>query len=161
MNRFLTARRHFWTPWFRTNSLYGKQTVVFFFLASHVHRACEARTRLLRHALPISLLILRKKTTVLQSSFKTGAWGNSKIACFIPKIHYLLGNKSSSWDMVTYLIQTNKTLETNGNLLSRVVRKLLFSVVRREQWDNMLLGVAITIFCIVCLKAVALGLDNL
>ena len=34
-------------------------------------RACEvrfARTRLLRHALPISLLILRKKPTVLQSS---------------------------------------------------------------------------------------------
>ena len=97
----------------------------------------------------------------MQSSLKTGAWGNSKMACFIPKIHYLLGNKSSSWDMVTYLIQTNKTLETNGNLLSRVVRKLLFSVVRREQSDNMLLGVAITIFCIVCLKAVALGLDNL
>ena len=30
-------------------------------------RACEARARLLRHALPISLLILRKKPTVLKS----------------------------------------------------------------------------------------------
>ena len=82
------------------------------------------------------------------------------MACFIPKIHYLLGNTSSPWDMVTYF-QTNKTLEINGNLPSREVRKLLFSVVRREQWDNMLLGVAITIFCIVRLEAVALGLDNL
>ena len=143
------------------NSLYGKRTVGFFSLASHVLRACETRARLLRHALPISLLILRKKkTTVLQSSFKTGAWGNSKMACFIPKIHYLLGNKSSPWDMVTYF-QTNKTLEINGNLLSREVRKLLFSVVRREQWDNMLLGVTITIFCIVHPEAVTLGLDNL
>ena len=102
----------------------------------------------------------KKKTTVLQSSFKTGAWGNSKMACFIPKIHYLLGNKSSPWDMVTYF-QTNKTLEINGNLLSREVRKLLFSVLRREQWDNMLLGVAIAIFCPVCIEEVALGLDNL
>ena len=133
----------------------------FFSFASHVLRACEARARLLRHALTISLLILRgKRTTVLQSSFKTGAWGNSEMAFFIPKIHYLLGNKFSPWDMVTYF-QTNKTLEINGNLLSREVRKLLFSVVRREQWDNMLLGVAITIFCIVCLESVALELDNL
>ena len=54
--------------------------------------------------------------------------------------------------MVTYF-QTNKTLEINGNLLSREVRKLLFMirVVRREQWDDMPLGVAIAIFCIVCL----------
>ena len=81
------------------------------------------------------------------------------MACFISKIHYLLGNKSSPSDMVTYF-QTNKTLEISGNLLSGEVRKLSFSVVRREQWDNMLLGVAITIFCIVCLEAVALGLDN-
>ena len=41
---------------------------IFFSLASHALRACEARVRLLRHALPISLLILRKKPTVLQSS---------------------------------------------------------------------------------------------
>ena len=34
-------------------------------LASHARRACEAH-----HALPISLLILRKKTTVLQSNNK-------------------------------------------------------------------------------------------
>ena len=33
-----------------------------------VRLACFARVRLLRHALPISLLILRKKPTVLQSS---------------------------------------------------------------------------------------------
>ena len=62
--------------------------------------------------------------------------------------------------MLSYF-QKNKTLEINGNLLSTEVLKLLFSVVRREQWDNMLLGVAITIFCIVRLEAVALGLDNL
>jgi len=62
--------------------------------------------------------------------------------------------------MLTYF-QTNKTHEMNGNLLSREGRKLLFRDVRREQLDNMLLGVAITIFCIVCLEAVALGLDNL
>ena len=143
MSRFLTARRHFWTPWFRTNSLYGKRTVVFFSLASHVLRACEARARLLRHALPISLLILREKRTndCVVVWFKNRGLhrGNSKMACFIPKIHYLLGNTSSPWDMVTYF-QTNKTLEINGNLPSREVRKLLFSVVRREQWDNMLLG---------------------
>ena len=44
---------------------------VFFSLPSHARRACEAarfaRVRLLRHALPISLLILRKKPTVWQS----------------------------------------------------------------------------------------------
>ena len=34
----------------------------------HVRLASFARVRLLRHALPISLLILRKKPTVLQSS---------------------------------------------------------------------------------------------
>ena len=61
------------------------------------------------------------------------------MACFIPKILYLLGNKSSSRDMLSYF-QKNKTLEINGNLLSTEVLQLLFSVVRREQWDNMLLG---------------------
>ena len=45
----------------------------FFFLSPHtpigrVRLARFARVRLLRHALPISLLILRKKPTVLQSS---------------------------------------------------------------------------------------------
>ena len=149
MNRFLTARRHFWTPWFRTKSLYGKRTVVFS-LSPHTS---FKRGRLARDSYATLYRFFywfwgEKKTTVLQSSFKTGAWGNSKMACFIPKIHYLLGNKSSPWDMVTYF-QTNKTLEINGNLLSREVRKLLFSVLRREQWDNMLLGVAIAIFCTV------------
>ena len=48
-------------------------TAYFFFLSSHtpygcVRLACFARVRLLRHALPISLLILRKKPTVLQST---------------------------------------------------------------------------------------------
>ena len=41
--------------------------------------------------------------------------------------------------MLSYF-QKNKTLEITGNLLSTEVRKLLFSVVRREQWDNMHLG---------------------
>ena len=41
--------------------------------------------------------------------------------------------------MLSYF-RKNKTLEINGNLLSTEVRKLLFSIVRREQWDNMLLG---------------------
>ena len=54
------------------NNLYGKRTVGFFSLASHALRRPRrptrfARVRLLRHALPISLLILRKKPTVLQS----------------------------------------------------------------------------------------------
>ena len=50
--------------------LLRRQSAVFFSLASHALRACEARARirLLRHALPISLLILRKKPTVLQST---------------------------------------------------------------------------------------------
>ena len=50
-----------------------------------------------------------------------------------------MGNKSSPRDMLSYF-RKNKTLEINGNLLSTEVRKLLFSIVRREQWDNMLLG---------------------
>ena len=70
-NRFLTARRHFWTPWSkRTHCMKNGQSV--FFLSPHtpvgrVRLARFARVRLLRHALPISLLILRKKPTVLQS----------------------------------------------------------------------------------------------
>ena len=59
----------FLNPLVGTNSLYGKRTVGFFSLA--VRRARFARVKLLRHALPISLLILRKKATVLQS--KKGA----------------------------------------------------------------------------------------
>ena len=45
--------------------------------------------------------------------------------------------------MLSYF-QTNETLEINRNLLSGEVRELLFSVhvVRREQWDNMLLGLS-------------------
>ena len=46
------------------------ETLKIFSLASHarVRLARFARARLLRHALPISLLVLRKKPTVLQSS---------------------------------------------------------------------------------------------
>ena len=62
-NRFLTARRHFWTPWSeRTHCVENGQSVFF------VRLARFARVRLLRHALPISLLILRKNPTVLQST---------------------------------------------------------------------------------------------
>ena len=70
-NRFLTARRHFWTPWSeRTHCKENGQSV--FFLSPHtpygrVRLARFARVRVLPHALPISLLILRKKPTVLQS----------------------------------------------------------------------------------------------
>ena len=70
-NRFLTARRHFWTPWSeRTHCMKNGQSV--FFLSPHtrVKLARFARVRLLRHALPISLLILRKKPTVLQSKVR-------------------------------------------------------------------------------------------
>ena len=65
VNRFLTARRHFWTPWSeRTNCMGNGQS--FFFLPPHTPYGRErlarfARVRLLRNALPISLLILRKK----------------------------------------------------------------------------------------------------
>ena len=60
------SSKTFFTPLVGTNSLYGKRTVVFFFLSPHkpserVRVARFARVRLLRHALPISLLILRKK----------------------------------------------------------------------------------------------------
>ena len=62
----------FLNPLVGANSLYGKRTVGFFSLAKLALRACKARAfwrvRLLRHALPISLLILKKKTTVLQST---------------------------------------------------------------------------------------------
>ena len=61
-NRFLTARRHFWTPWSeRTHCMENGQSV-FFSRLTRVRLARFARVRLLRHALPISLLILRKKT---------------------------------------------------------------------------------------------------
>ena len=71
-NRFLTARRHFWTPWSeRTHCMENGQSV--FFLSPHTPVGCVrlarfARVRLLRYALPISLLILRKIPTVLQSN---------------------------------------------------------------------------------------------
>ena len=65
----------FLNPLVRTNSLYGKRTVGFFLSPytpyGRVKLARFARVRLLRHALPISLLILRKKPTVLQSIRKT------------------------------------------------------------------------------------------
>ena len=51
--------------------------------------ACFARVRLLRHALPISLLILRKKPTVLQSICDL-------MFAFIPKttrVHFFLNNE--------------------------------------------------------------------
>ena len=48
------------------NSLYGKRTVGFFSLDKSALRACKARalraSKTLRHALPISLLMLREKT---------------------------------------------------------------------------------------------------
>ena len=47
----------------QTKGLERGREQTFFPLASHALRACEAR-----HALPISLLILRRKPTVLQSS---------------------------------------------------------------------------------------------
>ena len=58
----------------KTESETGESRLFFFSLSSHAHRACEARARLLRHVLPISLLtVLRKtkqeNTTVLQSTF--------------------------------------------------------------------------------------------
>ena len=58
----------FLNPLVGTNSLYGKRTVSFFSLVGRVRLARFARGRLLRHALPISWLILRKKPTVLQSN---------------------------------------------------------------------------------------------
>ena len=54
----------FLNPLVGTNSLYGKRTVGFF-LSPHTPVG-----RVRRHALPISLLILRKKPTVLQSSVR-------------------------------------------------------------------------------------------
>ena len=70
MNRFLTGRRHFWTPWSeRTRCMQNRQSV--FFLSPHTP---VGRVRLLRHTLPISLLILRKKPTVLQSSSTFSEW---------------------------------------------------------------------------------------
>ena len=55
----------FFNPLVGTNSLYGKRTVSFFSLASHALNGHVrlAHARLLRHALPISLLILRRKKT--------------------------------------------------------------------------------------------------
>ena len=69
VNRFLTARRHFWTSWSeRTHYMENGQSV-FFSLASPALRiqACEA------HALALTLLLrnpkpfLGKKPTILQS----------------------------------------------------------------------------------------------
>ena len=59
------SSKTFLTPLVGTNSLYGKRSRLFF-LSPHkpsgrVRLARFARVRLLRHALPISLLILRKK----------------------------------------------------------------------------------------------------
>ena len=62
----------FLNPLVRTNSLYGKQTVIFFSLASHAVWVCEAHTlhahKTFMPRFPISLLILRKKLTGLQST---------------------------------------------------------------------------------------------
>ena len=60
------------------HDLHGKRTVGFFSLALRVARF--ARVRLLRHALPISLLILRKKPTVLQSTSFETKW--TKTGCY-------------------------------------------------------------------------------
>ena len=63
-NQIFDSSTTFLNPLVGTNSLYSKRTVGSFSLASHALRACElarfARVRLLVHALPISLLILRK-----------------------------------------------------------------------------------------------------
>ena len=132
----------------------------FFSLASHVLPACEARARLLRHALPISLLIFGEIKRLFCSLVLKRGLGVIRKWPVLYQKYIICWEISLARDMVTFF-QTNKTLEINGNLLSREVRKLLFSVLRREQWDNMLLGVAIAIFCTVCIEAVALGLDNL
>ena len=59
VNRFLTARRHFWTPWSeRTHCMENGRS---FFFSRLTRPKGFARVRLLRHALPISLLILRNK----------------------------------------------------------------------------------------------------
>ena len=47
-----------------------------------------ARVRLLRHALPISLLILRKKPTVLQSR-EGRAWGGDLIVFVGPGVEHM------------------------------------------------------------------------
>ena len=87
-----------------------------------VRLARFARLRLLRHASPISLLILRKKPTVLQSSFTLDLWqttsastskryvyntsmGNSKstfrttVHCFFPRLfkHSKQGSSYRVW----------------------------------------------------------------
>ena len=67
----LTARTYLNTQKY---GLFCSLRTVGFFLSPHtpygrVRLARFARVRLLRHALPISLLILRKKTTVLQSTY--------------------------------------------------------------------------------------------
>ena len=70
--QILDGSTTFLNPLVITNSLYGKLTVIFFSLASHALWACEARTlhayKTLMPRFPISLLILRKKPTVLQST---------------------------------------------------------------------------------------------
>ena len=71
-SRLCFGGKRFWTPWSeRTHCMEKGQSV--FFLSPHtpygrVRLARFARVRLLRHVLPISLLILRKSPTVLQSS---------------------------------------------------------------------------------------------
>ena len=52
-----------WKQWPRL----GRDAKVFFPLASYAHRACDACVLRACKTLPISLLILRKKPTVLQS----------------------------------------------------------------------------------------------
>ena len=62
----------FLNPLVGTNSLYGKQTVVFFSsrLVGRVRLARFASVRLLHHALLISLLIFRKKTDCFSVYFR-------------------------------------------------------------------------------------------
>ena len=43
VNRFLTARRHFWTPWSERTHCMGNGQPFFFYPASHALRACETR----------------------------------------------------------------------------------------------------------------------
>ena len=91
-NRFLTARRHFWTPWSeRTHCMDNGQSV--FFLSPHtpygrVRLARFARVRLLRHTLPISLLIFRKKPTVLQSNVVCGLSCLLLVLPLVPRLRF-------------------------------------------------------------------------
>ena len=73
VNRFLTARRHFSTPWSERTHYMENGQLVFFLLASPALRirACEAHALALTLFLPYPKPILGKKNpTVLQSKIR-------------------------------------------------------------------------------------------